>query len=723
MNAPNALDRPSRRVHPAPRRAATPTPRLLLLAVLALSALPARAVTGLQPTWTAGGLSAGNDSAGQAARMAVDGAGNIAIVSGPALARSLAVTSYTPAGVPRWRGVVSPASGTFVGDWVAAAPSGEVVATGRNLDSRGTTIGVTMVRFGADGQLQWRIDRGVAFSGVGRVVMDAGGNAYLAWSARGIGRLVEKYGPTGSLLWSQLDGTAGGFAVATSLALGPDGADVVASGSVPGGATWITASYDAATGALRWQVVASEGLGALDLVVGASRVYVTGLGVAPGPSSSLSVIAYDRATGQRLWRTDRRPPGSADAAGLRIALAPDGSVVATGQALRGFLDWYTVALETTGAVRWEAVRDGGLNTDEIPRSVLVLTDGTAVVTGPGGPNLPGGFIGGVTAGYGPDGALRWEAFSPLATVWAAALPDGQVCATGGYDAFVSCWRVAAPSAPPAPPTALAASLSGGAIRLTWLDHATDETAYQVERCTAADCSTSSLLSSLPADSTTFVDPVTLPTTYSYRVRAVNAAGGSAWSNVATVLVVGAFDPPSAAMTATPPTGPVPLSVTFDGSASFDFGGPIASWAWSFGDGAVGSGRIATHAYIAAGTYVATLTVTDGSGMTGSASTTVTVTQAPAPTLVAPTGLRATSTVRARVDLVWTNPVSSTTALRVERCRGSTCTAFAAVALLPATATAWRDTSVRSNTTYRYRVLASDATGGQVASSVVSVRVR
>ena len=56
---------------------------------------------------------------------------------------------------------------------------------------------------------------------------------------------------------------------------------------------------------------------------------------------------------------------------------------------RGFLDWYTVAFETTGAVRWEAVRDGGLNTDEIPAAVLVMADGTTVVTGRGGPEPSG----------------------------------------------------------------------------------------------------------------------------------------------------------------------------------------------------------------------------------------------------------------------------------------------------------------------------------------------
>src|SRR3970282_484482 len=99
-----------------------------------------------------------------------------------------------------------------------------------------------------------------------------------------------------------------------------------------------------------------------------------------------------------------------------MAKAADGSILVAGQASRGFLDWYTVAFETTGAVRWEAVRDGRLNTDEIPSGVVVLEDGTTVVTGKGGPTLPGGYIPGVTAGYSSNGELLWEAVSRMAIV-------------------------------------------------------------------------------------------------------------------------------------------------------------------------------------------------------------------------------------------------------------------------------------------------------------------
>jgi hypothetical protein len=415
-----------------------------LTASTLLLANPAGAMDTLPILWEAGGQSAGNDGAGQAARIATDGSGNVAVVSGPSMAKDLAVTSYTSTGVFRWQNTVSPSIGTFQGDWVAAASNGDFVAVGHNINSSGNPIAITLVRFGFDGSLRWRVDVTGIFPSVGRLLLDSGGNTYLAFNSLGDGQDIQlrKYNPAGALLWSRLINT--GLLsnnIATSLALSADQTEVVLTGDTIGGTEWITALYQASTGLRKWLVVAPEGTAARDVVMDATKVYVTGLGNI-GISSFLTVVAYDRVTGSRMWRTDKKPVDAGNAAGLRVALAPDGSVVATGQALRGFLDWYTVALETTGAVRWEAVRDGGLNTDEIPAAVLVLPDGTSVVTGTGGPNLPGGFIPGVTAGYSPAGILLWEAFSPLATVWVTDLPNGDVVATGGYDAYLAAFRPA-----------------------------------------------------------------------------------------------------------------------------------------------------------------------------------------------------------------------------------------------------------------------------------------
>ncbi|MEZ4702814.1 MAG: PKD domain-containing protein [Rhodothermales bacterium] len=68
-----------------------------------------------------------------------------------------------------------------------------------------------------------------------------------------------------------------------------------------------------------------------------------------------------------------------------------------------------------------------------------------------------------------------------------------------------------------------------------------------------------------------------------------------------------------------------LALSVDGSASSDSDGTIVSYAWTFGDGATGSGATASHTYAAAGTYTVALTVTDDEGATGTASQSVTVT--------------------------------------------------------------------------------------------------
>jgi PKD repeat protein len=75
--------------------------------------------------------------------------------------------------------------------------------------------------------------------------------------------------------------------------------------------------------------------------------------------------------------------------------------------------------------------------------------------------------------------------------------------------------------------------------------------------------------------------------------------------------------PVASFTATPEEGPAPLSVTFNAAGSSDSDGTIASYAWNFGDGSVGTGSTASHTYTTDDNYIARLTVTDNWGATHS----------------------------------------------------------------------------------------------------------
>ena len=96
---------------------------------------------------------------------------------------------------------------------------------------------------------------------------------------------------------------------------------------------------------------------------------------------------------------------------------------------------------------------------------------------------------------------------------------------------------------------------------------------------------------------------------------------------------GGNEPPIAAFTATPSSGPVPLVVAFDASGSSDPDGGIAGYRWTFGDGATGSGVSASHTYTAAGTFTVTLTVTDNQSASRSTTRAVTATSGPPPPTV------------------------------------------------------------------------------------------
>jgi PKD repeat protein len=111
--------------------------------------------------------------------------------------------------------------------------------------------------------------------------------------------------------------------------------------------------------------------------------------------------------------------------------------------------------------------------------------------------------------------------------------------------------------------------------------------------------------------------------------AVDSPDNDSLLSVAATLVT-----PSASFTAS--SGAIAGSpVSFNGSASTS-AAAITGYSWSFGDGASATGATATHTYASAGSYTASLTITDANSDSNTTSETVNVAAPPPPTFLGST---------------------------------------------------------------------------------------
>jgi PKD repeat protein len=122
-------------------------------------------------------------------------------------------------------------------------------------------------------------------------------------------------------------------------------------------------------------------------------------------------------------------------------------------------------------------------------------------------------------------------------------------------------------------------------------------------------------------------------------RATDVAGNVSATGTASYTIEQeppANQAPSVTATAAPSSGSAPLSVQFTATGT-DPDGDQLTYAWSYGDGQTGTGASPAHTYAAAGTFDATVTVTDEHGLSASAIVTITVGNPPgnqAPTVQA-----------------------------------------------------------------------------------------
>ncbi len=204
---------------------------------------------------------------------------------------------------------------------------------------------------------------------------------------------------TGDQLWvRRYAGAAHSYDRASAVGVSPDGSQVFVTGFGYGatGSDYVTAAYDASSGAEMW-VRRYRGSSRSDAFAGAlgvsqdgSQVFVTGDVVGPAGNSDYATVAYDAASGGRLW-VRRYDGGNEVSMATDLGVSPDGSLLF----VTGFSggrtsgrDYATVAYDAaSGAELWITRYEGPPTRDDFAGALVVSPDGSKVfVTGRSSPS-------------------------------------------------------------------------------------------------------------------------------------------------------------------------------------------------------------------------------------------------------------------------------------------------------------------------------------------------
>jgi len=239
----------------------------------------------------------------------------------------------------------------------------------------------------------------------------------------------------GTQLWAaRYNGPANGNDNAAAVSVARDGTKVfVTGGSFRNGGEssgMATVAYRASDGARLWAARLNSpfgNTGARAIVSpGGNRVFVTGQVQSKTANAQYGTVAYNAATGARLWA--RRYAGMG---ATSIAVSPDlAKVYVTGES---HFNYGTLAYSARTGTRLWARFYGGRRSREFANSVAVSPGGTVLVTGGSrDPNLNTDYA---TVAYSPAGRQLWVRrysgpgnHSDIAS--AVALGNGRVYVTG-----------------------------------------------------------------------------------------------------------------------------------------------------------------------------------------------------------------------------------------------------------------------------------------------------
>jgi hypothetical protein len=281
------------------------------------------------------------------------------------------------------------------------------------------------------------------------------------------------------------------------------------------------------------------------------------------------------------------------------------------------------------------------------------------------------------------------------------------------------------TAPAAPTGLTATTASSSTITLAWVDQSTNESGFKIER--ALGTGSFSQVGTVGPNITTYTDTgLTAGTSYSYRVRASNSGGDSAYSNTAsTTTSLTAPAAPTGLVATTVSSSAITLAWADQSTNESGFKIERALGAGAFSQVATVGTNITTYSDsgLAAGTsYSYRVRATNSAGdsaysNTAGATTSPSVATAPA----APAGLVATTASVNAINLNWSDQSNNETGFKIERALGAG--AFSQVATVGANITTYKNTGLAANTTYSYRVRATNSVGDSAYSNTASATTR